>query len=68
VQPAGPVDSDVGRAVGDALSSGFARGELPVIGIRRRHVPIDPPAEIEQNSNTPSKAGLSSFTPRTALQ
>ena len=26
------------------------------------NVPIDPPAEIEQNSNTPSNAGLSSPT------
>lgn len=57
-----PIDCNIGLTIEQFISSAY----LPVIEIAHWmsivHVPIEPPADIEQNSNKPSKTGQSSPT------
>lgn len=56
-----PIDGNVGCSVIQFLSGTFGTVQTTVrFLISPENSPTEPPAEIEQNSNRPSKAGLSS--------
>ena len=62
VEAASPVDCDVTFVTAQACSSLLDEHEDQVSVARAFDVPIEPPAEIEQNSKRPSNTGQSSPT------
>lgn len=64
VETSGPIDSNVGGSVVQFLGGTYVADQLhyklDISG--KGNLPREPPAEMEQNSNNPSKAGQSSPT------